>query len=384
MSSLFPISAIPLADDIARTPVFPASVSKRSSAAPVKLALIVALCLIQAACVSSETQERPEPARSHSITLRHSVGEVTSGAVISHVFTLRNPYEESVRVAEDGGIERSCGCVSLAPSVSDIAPNGEATVTLVVDTSKREGDFAQGGAVHWRSPSGLSLTARLVVSGTCITPFTVTPPLLRFASEELTSQASQIVRLQSSIPVDWSDASFSCVPANFQVEAIETTSNFAAVRVTPRAQPSLGDLNCTLQITASANAPMNSAVQLTKLTAEVPILARQSFAFAVAPKVVPVARDSQSGRLAGRCVLTGTAIPRDAEWEQAIECPGYRVTCTTTPVGRPLREERKVFLDFALEPVDTDFETSSPEALTVRLAEGQVHVVPLRYVPRGA
>jgi len=122
-------------------------------------------------------------------------GSVEQGAIVEHVFRLRNGGTAPLRVEQ---VKSTCACTVGAVVGRDVAPGDETWVTVQLDTGALSGSTAKTVTIYTNDPrrraSGLSL------QGTVLADVVLDPPILYFGTAAAGEERRHEVRVRPGRP----------------------------------------------------------------------------------------------------------------------------------------------------------------------------------------
>ena len=163
-------------------------------------------------------------------------GAVEQGAVVEHVFRLRNGGQAPLRVEQ---VKSTCACTVGAVVGRDVLPGDETWVTVQLDTREIAGPTAKTITVYTNDPrrpaSGLSL------QGTVLSDLVVEPPLVYLGTLEAGTSRRREVRVRPGRPGGAVRVEGVRAPSFLQVrlttDPVDSTQQIVELRLKPDAPP---------------------------------------------------------------------------------------------------------------------------------------------------
>lgn len=210
--------------------------SSPSTVNPFARALTLALCLL-AAVATGRAACAQQWAREMFDHTSHDFGTVARGAKVQHTFTLENIYEEDVHIA---AIKTSCGCTTPKLSQRLLKTWDKAEIVAEVDTRAYRGrkDTTLTVVFDQPFPAEVRLTVHVYIRSDLV----IQPGEVQFGSVSQGTPATEKVTISYAGRRDW------------RIERIESTNPHLTTDLAP-ASEGTGDVNYTLTVTLSADAP---------------------------------------------------------------------------------------------------------------------------------
>lgn len=174
--------------------------------------------------------------------LKHDFGNVAKGADARHHITIKNLYEEEVRVLNVG---TTCGCTAAKPDKELLRTGEVATIEVQMNTVKfsRQKNSNVDVTLSFTDKQGLtsSKTIRIPISAYIRPDVVIEPGGVNFGSVDVGAGAEQRVRVSYAGRSDWHITRVETASPYLQAQAVETSRSAGTVRydlivrVTPQA-----------------------------------------------------------------------------------------------------------------------------------------------------
>jgi Protein of unknown function (DUF1573) len=177
----------------------------------------------------------------------YDFGAVYSGAVVKHIFKLKNTGGAPLTI---GGVQSSCGCTAAQPTKSHILPDEESDIAVSFDTRGDHGPATRTITVFTNDPKQEQL--QLTLRGDVKIQVAANPSLVTFDRVRRGTEQSRQVTLTDEMP-----------DRTFQIGAVKNSNSDIKVASKPLAHGKPGAL---LTVTLSSQAPAGPISDLIKVT----------------------------------------------------------------------------------------------------------------------
>jgi Protein of unknown function (DUF1573) len=208
--------------------------------------------------IEKNREQVPPPA------IVHDFGDVPSGTLCVHKFTITNVYETAMQITE---VRKSCTCLDYVPMTKQLQPNESADFTVTMNAGKFIGFNAQTFYITF-GPKYVS-TAVVRVQANSRTDVTVNPGAINFGTVAQGTKAAQAATVKYAGRMrDWKIVDSSQASGPFEVAIRETNRGGPLrpgaeyyVEVTLKPTATAGPLD--EQITLKTNDPSNPQIHIT-------------------------------------------------------------------------------------------------------------------------
>jgi len=343
--------------------------------------LAAASMLAAVGCGHSQVTALPEARTplSGDMNLVHDVGSVLEGTKVEHVFHIENEFLTALAIAEDGGIEKTCGCTTLDVSPRRLEPGEKAEIRLRVDTAGKSGRFRAGGLIRWRTENSKSQQVNVSLEGLAKNLLDSQPGLVQFSADDVAQGRSKELLVFNSFDVDWATLNVNIDPPN--AEILETTIQDDHVKLLLRARPSSEhtDFAATLRLTAELKQAVGD---VTNCAIAVPVHGTQRIDLQVSPHVLFATWSPESNQGNARFLLRGPA-PNLTASISSITCDGLRAAWTATEFASLNQLSSSTLqVELSLTEPEDPFELHQARRVRIDFVGGRSLEVPVYLVAR--
>ncbi len=225
------------------------------------------------------------------------VGQVFAGQPAEHAFRFVNETTDSLALAPERDVRKTCGCTSAAVNSTKLAP-GEATlIRMNVSTGAKHGPFSEKVVISWHAADRV-VAREYTLSGTVAQAFRFKPAEVRFRAIDLRNRTKATVEIQSDLELDWKTLTIA-PPGEALRASIEKPGANGNPVISLRVE---GELLGTLVRTVRFSARLK-ANPGTSLTGELPVMIDDSGLLRLASKSTLAAFDETSSAYKGHIIL---------------------------------------------------------------------------------
>ncbi len=312
------------------------------------------------------------------LDLVHSVGSLSEGSRVEHIFTVKNDLQIPISIVDDADVQKTCGCATLDPSARRVPPGCTANVRMRVDTSGKHGRFRVGGLIRWRTDNGEPWPVNLYIEGTATTILASKPGLIRFPACDATEQSTKELLVFNSQDVDWSTLNVQIDPPYAALVEKSIYSDHLRLLLRPCPPTDLSDFSATLRLSADLQ---DAQGDIKRCALAVPVQGSQRVRLHVSPRVVFGNWSQELRKGTARFLVRG--IPSaGSESISSISCDGFRASWAATDVStldatahHTLQVELSLF-----DPHDPAFDPKQARRVRIALAGGHSLEVSIYFV----
>ena len=149
----------------------------------------------------------------------HDFGTVARGADVKHTLTVKNPYEETVRLVS---LDKTCGCTAAKADFTQLKTGETGQITLEMNTVQFMGEKKSNVLVNLAFEGGGTTQVRIPVRSYIRSDVVVQPGSADFGAVEIGSGGTKTLKVDYAGKPDWRIEGVESSSPHVTAEAVET------------------------------------------------------------------------------------------------------------------------------------------------------------------